>query len=161
MFHEHFGLAAPPFAEAPDVSFFCPLHDQTNLLASLEFAFKRGFGIVKLLGEEGTGKTLISRVLVASLGAGAAVGTVDARAAGRLLPALCQAFGVSPEPDPLESLRQFVIGLNGQLALAVIDEAHRLEDAYLRALSRIDSLFPDKRKPLQVLLLGQPSLDEQ
>lgn len=160
----HFNLALPPFAPTADPSFYFPVHDHSNIVASLEFAIRRDFGIVKLVGETGTGKTLLSRMVTAGLSNGqAAVAYLDARAAGRMMAALCDGFSLSVKGDPYDCLRAFLIKQNhtGSLAVAVIDEAQHLELEDFLALLRLETLEIDKKKLLQIILLGDTSLDER
>lgn|GEM_PF-2664807 len=161
---KHFALAIPPFASTPDPSFFFPSHDYSNIVASLEFAIRRDFGIVKLVGDDGTGKTTLSRLLQSNLAHDdAAVAMLDARAAGRILPALCACFGLQPEADHFEALRRFLLSQHhfGRLTVAIIDEAHHLEPEDFKALVRLERLDVEKKKLLQIVLLGHSQLDER
>jgi len=161
---DHFFLAIPPFASTPDPSFFFPSHNYSNIVASLEFAIRRDFGIVKLVGEDGTGKTTLSRLLQDNLARDhATVAMLDARAAGRILAALCECFGLQAEADPFESLKRFLLSQNhfGRLTVAIIDEAHHLEPEDFKALVRLERLDVEKKKLLQIVLLGHSQLDER
>lgn len=61
--HQHFGLSVPPFDGTPDPRFFycAPSHSET--LATLEYAVHSGKRCTLILGESGSGKTLLGRVL--------------------------------------------------------------------------------------------------
>lgn len=161
---DHFSLAIPPFASTPDPSFFFPSHNYSNIVASLEFAIRRDFGIVKLVGEDGTGKTTLSRLLQDNLARDhATVAMLDARASGRILAALCECFGLQAEADPFESLKRFLLSQNhfGRLTVAIMDEAHHLEPEDFKALVRLERLDVEKKKLLQIVLLGHSQLDER
>lgn len=160
----HFGLAIPPFASTPDPSFFFPSHDYSNIVASLEFAIRRDFGIVKLVGGDGTGKTTLSRLLQGNLVVDhGAVAMLDARAAGRILSALCASFDVHPGSDPFEALRRHLLSQHhfGRLTVAIIDEAHRLDADDFENLLKLERLEIEKKKLLQIVLMGDPLLDER
>ena len=69
MYRHHFGLAELPFGLTPDTSFaFCTRAHQ-EALNTLLLATEGGEGFIKIIGEVGTGKTLLCRRFLARLGA--------------------------------------------------------------------------------------------
>ena len=63
MYYEYFGLEQPPFKITPDTSLFFPGGDRGAILDALIYAIVSGEGIVKLVGEVGSGKTTLCRML--------------------------------------------------------------------------------------------------
>ncbi len=63
MYYEYFGLKQPPFKITPDTSLFFPGGDRGAILDALIYAIVSGEGIVKLVGEVGSGKTTLCRML--------------------------------------------------------------------------------------------------
>ena len=68
MYRTHFGLREPPFGITPDTSFAfsCAAHQEA--LNTLLVAVNNGEGFIKITGEVGTGKTLLCRRFLATLG---------------------------------------------------------------------------------------------
>ena len=63
MYERHFGLAKPPFRITPDPAFFFAGANRGAVLEALIYAVTRGEGIVKVVGEVGSGKTMLCRML--------------------------------------------------------------------------------------------------
>ena len=68
MYLEHFGLRELPFSLTPDTSFFFNRSGYQDALNVLLVALRSGEGFVKVVGEVGTGKTLLCRKLINTLG---------------------------------------------------------------------------------------------
>lgn len=65
---EHFGLSEPPFGITPDTSFFCSCRSIQEAFNTVVIGATHGEGFIKITGEVGTGKTLLCRKFLASLG---------------------------------------------------------------------------------------------
>ena len=63
MYQEHFGLARPPFKITPDTSLFFEGSQRGAALDALVYAISSGEGIIKVVGEVGSGKTMLCRML--------------------------------------------------------------------------------------------------
>ena len=70
MYLNHFGLTELPFGITPDTSFTYSLQCHQEALNTLLLALDAGEGFVKISGEVGTGKTLLCRRLLQTLGDG-------------------------------------------------------------------------------------------
>ena len=68
MYRQHFGLQEHPFSLTPDTQFFYNSQSHREVLSTLLLALRHSEGFIKVVGEVGTGKTLLSRKLLASLG---------------------------------------------------------------------------------------------
>ena len=67
---KHFGLREPPFGITPDTSYFFACRSIQEALNTLCIAVSNGEGFIKITGEVGTGKTLLCRKFLSTLGPG-------------------------------------------------------------------------------------------
>jgi MSHA biogenesis protein MshM len=163
----HFGLRELPFNITPDTSFFFACRGIQQALNTLLVALSNGEGFIKITGEVGTGKTLLCRKFLSTLGAGWASAYVpnpnlEPRS---LLLALAAEFSIPGErldPHRLEKeLVQRLLDLarQGKRVVLCMDEAQAMPLATLETVRLLTNLETEKRKLLQVVLFGQPELD--
>src|SRR5476649_143958 len=67
MYLDHFKFREAPFSLTPNVEFFCHLKGHQEALNTLLFSLQSGEGFIKIIGEAGSGKTLLCRKLLDSL----------------------------------------------------------------------------------------------
>ena len=191
MYLAHFGLNEPPFGLTPDTSFFFACSSYQEALNTLLVAARNGEGFIKITGEVGNGKTMLCRKFLTTLNHGqqstTAIGTQDQAAeksAGphfttayipnpyleprSLLLALADEFRVPIEKDVdqhlmLKGLTHALLEFarKGQRALVCLDEAQAMPLESLEVLRLLTNLETEKRKLLQVVLFGQPELEER
>ena len=170
MYLTHFGLNEPPFGITPDTSFTYLVQSHQEALNTLLLALNTGEGFVKISGEVGTGKTLLCRRLLQMLEEGWVTAylpnpMLDART---LFLALADELGVKG----VEGLDQYHltqhIGLvllkharEGKRVAVCIDEAQAMPLPTLEALRLLSNLETEKCKLLQIVLFGQPELDDK
>ncbi|EKE67455.1 ExeA family protein [Gallaecimonas xiamenensis] len=170
MYQQHFGLSDKPFGLTPSTAFYCALPSHSEAAAVLSLALAEGEGFIKITGEVGTGKTLLCRRLLATLGPEFAVAYLpnpdltpaELRWALALELGLKQAGNIDQQQLG-QLLQRQLIGLaaNGRWPVVIIDEAQALPDDTLEALRLLTNLETEQRKLLQVVLLGQPELDQR
>ena len=68
MYEQYFGLSEAPFSLTPDTAFFYKYPSHQEALNVLTVALYTGEGFIKVTGEVGTGKTLVCRKLLNTLG---------------------------------------------------------------------------------------------
>ncbi len=163
----HFGLKDHPFTLTPNIDYYYPTQENANIIASLDFALRRDSGIMKIVGEVGTGKTLLCRMLINKLVDTDSVAYINAPQADAqsILRTICGEFGIelgSPDGSPYAALNRFLVEehANGRLAVVVVDEAQHLGKEGLEAVRLISNLETERRKLLQIVLFGQTELDE-
>ncbi|WP_417909143.1 AAA family ATPase [Candidatus Electronema sp. PJ] len=161
---EYFGLAKPPFAAEPDTDIFFQEADRTSLLRRIYAELKSGSPVIRLIGEEGTGKTLLCLLLSRLLPAEFQVACLPNPAGSfdELLRVACEQFGLQPEADmpgwlhgQLEQCQA-----QGKKFLLIIDQAEKMFPAALERLLRAVFAVAEK-KTLHVILAGRPALNNR
>jgi len=170
MYQAHFGFAGQPFSITPDTSFFFTSPHAQEALNTLLVAARNGEGFIKITGEVGTGKTLLCRKFMASLGDSFVTAYIpnpylEPRT---LMLALADELGVALEKDVdqhqlLKSITQRLLELagEGKNVLLCLDEAQAIPVESLEALRLLTNLETEKRKLLQIVLFGQPELNRK
>lgn len=169
MYARHFGMRTEAFALTPDPAFLYMSPEHAEALAALEVGLRSRRGLMVLTGEVGTGKTTLLYSLLTRLGS-------DVRTAyiantklsfDHMLQQALTDFGVSSASrdrlEQLNVLNTFLRRCATEQATAalVIDEAQNLDaDAFenLRLLSNFETFTS---KLLQIVLVGQPELEEK
>jgi len=162
---EHFGFRQRPFTLTPDRGLFFPASHQPVLDAT-RYAVDRGEPIIKIVGEVGTGKTLLCRLLVQALvqeGVRVAFITVPQADRRATLLTVGREFGldVSDCADAYQALSDHLIAEHaaGRRAVLVADEAQALDREGLETIRLLSNLETDENKLLQIVLFAQPELD--
>jgi MSHA biogenesis protein MshM len=189
MYESFFGLNEAPFTLTPNTHFFLKSETHQHGLEMLMWALNNKEGFIKVSGEVGTGKTLLCRKLLNSLedpfvavylpNPHFSPATLYCLISDELEAALKKA---SPDHTDLDATAasqndnnatdQHVLALGkiqrALLALAsldkqvvlVIDEAQAMPEETIEALRLLTNLETESAKLMQVVLFGQPELDE-
>lgn len=170
MYLSHFGLREAPFGLTPNTGFYYGLPPHEEAMQVLNWALGEGF--IKVTGEVGTGKTLLCRKLLSELGSEAC----PVRLAwlpnphltpGELRTALALELGLTlageSELDLTDRIHRHLIALHrqGSRVVVLIDEAQALPDETLEAIRLFGNLETESSKLLQIVLFGQPELDNR
>jgi len=169
MYKEHYGLQEMPFGITPDTHFFFAHSSYQEALNTLLIAARSGEGFLKVVGEVGTGKTLLCRKFLNQLETECFVTAFIPNPflePMTLLLAVADELGVTYPENPnqhllLKALTEFLIATHagGKRVVLCLDEAQAMPTESLEALRLLTNLETESRKLLQVVLFGQPELD--
>ena len=168
MYQSHFGLRETPFGITPNPAFFYAGNTRGDILHALIYAVSNGEGMIKVTGEVGAGKTMLCRMLESQLPS-----RIDV------------IYLVNPNLNPLEvqyaiaaelglethglradevqrSLHAALISRHsaGRQVVLLVEEAQAMPLDTLEAIRLLTNLETARSKLLQIVLFGQPELDQ-
>jgi type II secretory pathway predicted ATPase ExeA len=170
MYLEHFGLDRPPFKITPDTSMFYEGGKRGAALDALIYAIKSGEGIIKVVGEVGSGKTMLCRMLELKLS-----NVVDivyiahpSLSPDNILHVIAHELHLDVRNDDskldvMQKLQDYLLqkhAANRQVVVFV-EEAQSMPVETLEEIRFLSNLETDQHKLLQMVLFGQPELDEK
>jgi MSHA biogenesis protein MshM len=168
MYLEHFGLREPPFRITPHTEFFFSGANRGATLDALLYAITAGEGMVKVTGEVGSGKTMLCRVLMERLPD--TVETIYLAVPSLTRDEMLATIAAELDIDTtganvtklMRSLQEKLIEIHsqGRQVVCLIDEAHAMPLATLEEIRLLSNLETGTDKLLQIVLFGQPELDE-
>ena len=169
MYYEFFGLTHAPFKITPDTDAFFEGGNRGAILEALIYAITHGEGIIKVTGEVGSGKTMLCRVLQTRLPPN--VETVylanPSVAPEEILHAI--AFEMQLRVPKDASRLEVMHALNGYLVerhsqqrqvVVFVEESQGMPISTLEEIRLLSNLETKQHKLLQIVLFGQPELDE-
>ena len=169
MYLQHYRLKELPYSLTPDTSFFMSRAGYRDALNVLLVALRSGEGFMKVVGEVGTGKTLLCRTLLRALEEEfvcAYLPNPYLRPASLLLSIADELRIEYPKrASQHQMLRLINEGLlnfhaEGKRVVVCMDEAQAVPLQTLESLRLLTNLETEKTKLLQVVLFGQPELDK-
>jgi MSHA biogenesis protein MshM len=170
MYLYHFGLAELPFTLTPNTNFYLPMAMHNDALAVLTTALQTGEGFIKVIGEVGTGKTLLCRKLLNDIPSHFITAYIPNPYLNpdELRRAVAVELGVKQAQRMSVQLltqriqtRLLELHANGHSVVLILDEAQALPKESLEALRLFTNLETETRKLLQVVLFAQPELDDR
>lgn len=170
MYKDYFRLSEMPFSIAPDPRFLFMSDRHREALAHLLYGVQGEGGIVLLTGEVGTGKTTICRSMLEQLPGNIDVAFIlnPLMSTEELLQTVCEEYHIALAPER-PGVKAFVDAIHARLlennargrrAILIIDEAQNLNPLVLEQLRLLTNLETNTRKLLQIILIGQPELQD-
>ncbi len=170
MYKQFFGLRANPFNMNPDPRYLFLTRHTEEALACLTYGIQSRKGFVLLTGEVGTGKTTLVNKLLEWLRLQhvATAFVFNPRMdVGDFLDYMLNDFGISSVPgaksQKLRQLNQWLLDRHraGETSVLIVDEAQNLTDELLEEIRLLTNLETFTEKLLQVVLVGQPELEQK
>ena len=169
MYYAHFGLKEPPFKITPNTEVFYTGGKRGAVLDALIYAIINGEGIVKVVGEVGSGKTMLCRMLQTMLPekiesiylANPSVAPED------ILHAIAFELQLKLPKNAdrlkvMQVLQSHLLARHaaGKQVVIFVEEAQGMPIATLEEIRLLSNLETKHDKLLQIVLFGQPELDE-
>jgi len=170
MYEAFYSLDDLPFVLTPDPRFLLRSKSHHEILATLVYGVTSQKGLMALVGDVGTGKTTLCRALLRDL-----PDTVQSAlvlnpylSGVDLIGTLLDDLAVDRRPSAtkgelMSALSQYLLaaGGAGKTVLVIVDEAQRMSVESLEQIRILSNLETATRKLVQILLVGQPELEEK
>ena len=168
VYQDFFGFSEKPFDLTPDPKYLYLSPKHKEVLAHLVYGLQENNGFLKIVGEVGTGKTMICRSFLRELRADFNIAYIFNPCINELelLQTINMELGI---PGKSKSKKKLIDVLNGFLleerskghrVVVIIDEAQDLQPNVLEQLRLLSNLETDTEKLIQIVLIGQPELDK-
>jgi len=164
---QYYGLSVNPFDISPDPKFFFPSESHKEALASLFYVVKERKGFMLVVGEEGTGKTILINHLIRSLDENVNVvcfphGNLSfEQMLKEILIKLELPLGRIIKGTMLHQLNEYLIQnlARGKNLVLIIDEAQDISKDVMEELRLISNLETSTSKLLQIIFVGRPKTE--
>lgn len=169
MYCSHFQLDRQPFKITPDTSLFYTGGQRGAALEALVYAIQRGEGITKVVGEVGSGKTMLCRMLALKFPDKVEfVYLNNPRISAQLLPHLVAMELNLPvdnsqsRVEVIQRLQLYLIEQHkiGKQVVILAEEAQSMPLDTLEEIRLLTNLETEQNKLIQIVLFGQPELDQ-
>ena len=170
MYKSFFHLHSTPFADSPDPRFLVRMAQTREALATLEYGISSHKGFIVLTGEVGTGKTTLLRSALGSFDPGRVFTSFVFNPRLDVLDFfefILSDFGIASQSRTksgmLIQLNRWLVERfrHDETCIIVIDEAQDMSWEQLEEVRLLTNLETDTRKLVQIVLSGQPELEEK
>ncbi len=169
MYLEHFGLTEPPFRITPVTVFFFSGANRGEILDALIYSLSEAEGIIKVSGEVGSGKTMLCRMLLEKLPGHIETIYLANPSLSReeMLYAIADALGLNIDGERVGVIMHSIQNKleekarEGKRIVVLVDEAHAMPLDTLEELRLLYNLQVGNFKLLQIILFGQPELNDK
>ena len=168
VYQDYFGLSEKPFDLTPDPKYLYLSPKHKEVLAHLVYGIQENNGFLKIVGEVGTGKTMICRSFLRELHTDFSIAYIFNPGIDELelLQTINAELGLPSESTSKKKLTDVLNGFlleertKGHRVVVIIDEAQDLLPSVLEQLRLLSNLETETEKLIQIVLIGQPELDK-
>jgi general secretion pathway protein A len=169
MYHDFYQFKCNPFNITADPDFFFSSKAHSEAISNLTYGIEQRKGILVITGEVGTGKTTLCRKLLKQSDKKTKYALIlnSSFSELELLQMILHDLGVRTREQNkfklIYALNKFLIkvSIKGYNVVLIIDEAQNLTVSQLEQIRLLSNLETEKHKLLQIILVGQPELDEK
>ena len=170
MYQEFFGLERPPFKITPDTSLFFEGSQRGAALDALIYAISSGEGIIKVVGEVGSGKTMLCRMLEVRLADKVDIIYIanPSLSPDNILHVIAHELDLDinnemSKVDVMQKIQAYLLEKHAydRQVVLFVEEAQSMPIETLEEIRLLSNLETDENKLLQMVLFGQPELDEK
>ncbi|MBI3317711.1 MAG: AAA family ATPase [Candidatus Omnitrophica bacterium] len=169
MYEAFYGFRERPFHVTADPTYLFPSEAHQEALDHLLYGIRQRLGFLMITGEVGTGKTTLAKTLVDQLEKPAKTALIlsPVVSGAQLLRMILRDFGVltngSTRGALLARIEAFLLeqAATGGVGVLILDEAQALSVSTLEQLRLLSNIETPKAKLLQIVLVGQPELEER
>jgi len=170
MYKSYFGLRALPFGASPDPRFLYMMPQIRESLACLQYGIATRKGFVVMTGEVGTGKTTLLKTVLSTFSSERVSSAFVFNPRLDVLDFfefVLTDFGIPPKTRTksgmLLQLNRWLVERFRErgLCVIVVDEAQNLSWELLEEIRLLTNLETSSEKLLQIVLSGQPELEEK
>ncbi len=170
MYQQFFNISQKPFSITPDPAFLYMSDGHREALAHLRYGLENDGGFVLLTGEVGAGKTTVCRCLLEQVPADTNIAFIinPKLTPLELLASICDELKIEYHRDAggkelVDAVNDYLLAAHagGGRTVLIIDEAQNLDFEVLEQIRLLTNLETNERKLLQIIMLGQPELQEK
>lgn len=168
MYERYFKLAEKPFNLTPDTKYLYLSANHHETYAQLIYGVQENVGFMTVIGEIGTGKTMLTRAFLNQLQENIVPALIINPSVGEteLLQAINKELKIfyqsENRPELLDALYQFLFAQRkgGKRVVLIIDEAQALSPSVFEQLRMISNFESETEKLVSIILVGQPELSQ-
>jgi general secretion pathway protein A len=170
MYRAHFGFRRKPFELTPDPRFLFMSSVHREAFAALKYGIWQHRGLIRLVGDVGSGKSTLVRALLEDLDVSVKTVWINHTTldTDEFLTMVVRDLELEPRTrnrlDLLQQIHEFLLGqaaAGKPSPVFLIDEAQNLSDEVLEEIRLLSNLETDDRKLAQIVLAGQPELEKR